>query len=315
MGIGNDHTHEHAHSDGGHHGHDHHAPDVTARNARAVGIAALLTGGFMVAEFVGGLVSGSLALLADAGHMLTDFGALSLAWVGFRLAQRPADWKRTYGFDRFSVLVAFVNGITLFVIAGLVCWEAAERFAEPVPVQGVMMLAVAVLGLLVNLAALRLLAGGDKENLNIRAASLHVLGDLLGSVAAIAAAGVILLTGWSPIDPILSVLVALIILRGAWTVTKESAHILLEAAPPGLEGDRVVDDLEAVAGVTRIHHVHAWSISKKRPMVTLHAELSEAASSAEVKQALRTRLHDRFGVEHATIEVECSGEGGQEGCP
>jgi cobalt-zinc-cadmium efflux system protein len=171
-----------------------------------------------------------LALLADAGHMLTDFASLALAWFGFRLAREPADWKRTYGFDRFSVLIAFVNGLALFVIAAWITWEAVTRLREPVPVMGGVMFAVALAGLLVNVLAFWVLQGGDTENLNIRAAALHVFGDLLGSVAAITASLVILLTGWTPIDPLLSVLVALIILRSAWRVVGESAHILLEAA-------------------------------------------------------------------------------------
>ena len=297
-----------AHDHEGGHGHSH-APTVTSRNVRAVGFAALLTGGFMLVEVAGGLISGSLALLADAGHMLTDFGALAMAWLAFRLAQRPADWRRTYGFDRFSVLVAFVNGLSLFVIAAIICWEAAERLGNPGPVAGPTMLAVAALGLLVNLAALKLLKGGDEENLNIRAASIHVLGDLLGSVAAIVAAGVIILTGWTPIDPLLSVLVALIILKSAWEVTKASGHILLEGAPEGLEADRIGADLmREIPGVLDVHHVHAWSISQDRPMVTLHAQIADNVDAAEMRAALRKRLRARFHVEHATIELE-RGEG------
>ena len=299
-------SHDH-HSDGAH-GHSH-APEVTSRNARAVGLAALLTAAFMVAEVVGGLVSGSLALLADAGHMLTDTGALVLAWLGFRLAQRRANWKLTYGFDRFSVLFAFVNGLALFVIAALICREAWIRFDDPHPIEGGIMLAVAVAGLLVNLFALKLLSGGDRSSLNIRAASLHVMGDLLGSVAAIAAAGIIIWTGWTPIDPILSVFVALIILKGAWSIVRQSAHILLEGAPEGLEADRIsadlVDHVEGLAGV----HVHAWSIREGRPMVTLHARPREGADPALVIARIRERLAERFHTEHATIELEPAGSG------
>lgn len=306
--------HDHSHGSG----HDH-APEVTARNVRAVGFAAALTGGFMLAEVAGGLVSGSLALLADAGHMLTDFAALALAWFAFRLARRPADWKRTYGFDRFSVLVAFTSGLSLFVIAAFICWEAVQRLQAPVPVAGDIMVVIAVLGFIVNIGAFFVLRTGDRENLNIRAASLHVLGDLLGSAAAIVGALVIILTGWTPIDPLLSVLVALIILRGAVTVTRDSAHILLEAAPPGLEGDRVIADLERhIDGVARIHHVHAWSISKRRPMITLHAVPLQSAEAQAVREDIRARLRGEFHVEHATIELEdseASSEGGaSKGC-
>lgn len=301
---GQQHGHAHTHEHGSAH-HHHHAPEVTEGNARAVGFAAILTGLFMLAEVAGGLVSGSLALLADAGHMLTDFGALAMSWLGFRLARRPADWRRTYGFDRFSVLVAFVNGLALFVIAAIICWEAFERLAAPAPVTGSVMLMVAAGGLLVNLIALKLLAGGDRHNLNIRAASLHVMGDLLGSVAAIGAALIIMATGWTPIDPILSILVALIILRGALQVTRESAHILLEGAPEGLEANRVASDLTGhVADVMEVHHVHAWSISQRRPMLTLHARVTPGADHAAVRAGIRRRLEQEFEAEHVTIEVE-----------
>src|SRR5690606_13401351 len=169
-----------------------------ALNRTRLGWAALLTAGFMVAEVAGGLLSGSLALLADAGHMFTDCAALALAWFATGLAERPADWKRTYGFDRFAVLVAFVNGLALFVIAAFIVYEAATRLFEPVAVAGPLMLGVAVAGLAVNVAAYFVLHGADRENLNVRGAALHVLGDLLGSAAAILAAAIIILTGWAP---------------------------------------------------------------------------------------------------------------------
>ncbi|MGR3435747.1 MAG: cation diffusion facilitator family transporter, partial [Shimia sp.] len=230
MGAGHDHSHDHA-------GHSHgptlsadDPPEARRSKERAIAIAALLTGGFMGAEVVGGLVSGSLALLADAAHMLTDFASLVLAWLAFRLARRPADWKRTYGFDRFSVLAAFVNGLTLFAIAVWITWEAIGRLRDPHEVLGGLMLWVAVGGLAVNILAFWVLSRVEGDNLNVRAAALHVMGDLLGSVAAIAASLVIIWTGWTPIDPILSVLVVLLILRSAWAVVRESGHILLEGA-------------------------------------------------------------------------------------
>ncbi|MGA8157981.1 MAG: cation diffusion facilitator family transporter, partial [Rhodoplanes sp.] len=196
-------------------------------NERRVGLAALLTGAFMFVEAGGGVFAGSLALLADAGHMVADFASLALAWYGFRLSRRPADWKRTYGYDRFSVLIAFVNGIALFVIAAWVIYEAWQRLGEHAVVLGGLMFWVALAGLAANIVSFWVLQGGDRKNLNIRAAALHVLGDLLGSLAALLAAIVIMATGWTPIDPILSVLVAVIILRSAWRVVSESGHILL----------------------------------------------------------------------------------------
>lgn len=270
-----------------------------------LGIAALLTGTFMVAEVAGGLVSGSLALIADAGHMFTDFASLALAWFATRLANRPASWKRTYGFDRFSVLVAFVNGLALFGIAALILVEAARRIAAPIDVAGPLMLGVAAAGLVVNVAAFRVLHVGEGASLNLRAAALHVLGDLLGSLAAIVAAAIIIATGWTLADPILSVLVVLIILRSARTVVRNSAHILLEAAPPQLDTREIASDLAAhVDGAEDIHHVHAWSISEERPMVTLHARLAVDHRPDTVIAAIKARLADRFGVTHATVEIE-----------
>jgi len=284
--------------------HDHHE-HAQGANERSVAIAAALTGAFMLAEVAGGLISGSLALLADAGHMLTDFASLALAWLGFRLARRPADWKRTYGFDRFAVLVAFVNGVTLFAIAAWIGVEAVRRLFEPVAVLGGLMLWVAVAGLLVNVAAFAVLQSGNRENLNIRAAALHVMGDLLGSVAAIAAAVVIIVTGWTPIDPLLSVLVALIILRSAWRVVKEAGHILLEGSPAGLDPREVRGALiERLPFVTDIHHLHAWSISQERPMVTLHACVREGTEATAAIRAIKAGLAERFGIAHATVEIE-----------
>ena len=300
-----DHSHEdphdHVHSHGHAHGHSHHGHANETRLALAAGI----TGLFMVVEIVGGAISGSLALLADAGHMFADFAALSLAWFAFRLSRRPADWRRTYGFDRFQVIVAFGNGIALFVVAGWIVLEAIERLSDPVPVGGAVMAAVAAAGLAVNVLAFLILHGADRNNLNVRGAAIHVMGDLLGSVAALIAAGVILWTGWTPIDPILSVLVALLILRSAWQVVCASGHILLEGAPAHLDVDRIADDLTStVDGVEEIHHVHAWSITQERSMVTLHARVADRVRDVDAIAAIKVRLRDEFGIDHATVEIE-----------
>lgn len=301
---GHSHAHGHAHS---HAGHSHHGSGH-AHSQRRIGIAALLTGGFMLAEAVGGVLSGSLALLADAGHMLTDAASLALAWLAFRVARRPGDWKRTYGFHRWQVLAAYTNALTLFFIAIVIVYEAIHRLREPVGVLGGPMLAIAALGLLVNIAAFAALHGAERENLNVRGALLHVLGDLLGSVAAILAALVILWTGWTPIDPLLSVLVAALILRSAWAIAREAAHILLEAAPHDLDVREMARDLCAsVPGVLDVHHVHAWSLTQDRPMVTLHARTAEDAGpgqTARISAAIKARLRTRYGVDHATVEIE-----------
>ena len=299
------HLHDHGGGAGLSHGHAHAA---AAGNEKRMALAAALTGGFMLVEAAGGAIAGSLALLADAGHMLTDFAALLLAWFAFRVARRPADWRRTYGFDRFSVLVAFVNGISLFAIAAVILVEAVQRFREPVEILGGTMVAVAVVGLVVNLIAFRILHGADRENLNVRGAALHVLGDLLGSVAAIVAGIVVVTTGWTPIDPLLSILVVLLILRSAWYVVKESGHILLEAAPRGLDTREIAVDLATLEGVEDVHHLHAWSITENRRMMTLHARVapgSEAARRPErLVAAIKDRLRERFGIVHATVELE-----------
>ncbi|MBX9587949.1 MAG: cation diffusion facilitator family transporter [Hyphomonadaceae bacterium] len=290
----------HTHAPG--HSHARAGPD----NQRRVGWAALLTGGFMLAEAVGGVLSGSLALLADAGHMLTDAAALALAWLAFRIARRPSDWKRTYGFHRFQVLAAYSNGLTLFFIALAIGYEAIQRLRAPGEVLAGPMLVIAGIGLMINVAAFLILRSADRESLNVKGAMLHVLGDLLGSVAAIAAAVVILMTGWMPIDPLLSVLVALLILRSAWFLIAESGHILLEGAPRGLDVRALKDDLvAAIPGVEDVHHVHAWSLTEAKRMATLHVKAADRGDAARISAAVKARLRERYGIEHATVEVEC----------
>lgn len=294
------HGHSHAHGHGHGHDHSHGATDKTR-----VLFAACLTGGFMIAEALGGIITGSLALLADAGHMLSDSVSLVLAWYAFHLSGRAATARLTYGFDRVKTLVAYTNGLTIFIIGAWIVYEAAHRMAEPSPVLGGPMLVVALLGLLVNVAAFFVLHGGDRENLNMRGAILHVVGDLLGSVAAIVAAVVILYTGWYPIDPILSALVALLLFRSAWALVRESGHMLLEGAPDGLDRDEIVRDIEKnVAGVARIHHVHVWSLDGKRNMATLHARLREGADVHSAVRDIKLRMARVHRIDHVTVEPE-----------
>ncbi|MCB1479164.1 MAG: cation diffusion facilitator family transporter [Tepidamorphaceae bacterium] len=283
----------HAHSHGGE-GHE-----------RRLLLASLIIGGFMLAEVVGGIVSGSLALLADAGHMVTDFLSLGLAFLATRMAKRPADGKRSYGFGRLQVLAAFVNGLALVPIAIWIVAEAWHRINDPVPVAGGMLLAIAILGLGVNIAAFALLHGHGDDNVNIRAAAAHVMGDLLGSLAAITAGAVIIWTGWTPIDPLLSVLVALIILRSGYIVTRDAGRVLIEAAPPEIDTDEIGPALvESIDEVKGVHHVHVWMLTDSKPMATLHAQLVPDTAVARAVVAIKTLLHDRFGIEHATVEVE-----------
>ena len=292
--------HNHGHSHGNSHGHSH----AGENNRTRVGIAAALTGLFMAVEVAGGLISGSLALLADAGHMMTDFAALAMAWGAFTIAKRPANWKHTFGYDRFSILIAFVNGLTLFLVAMWILWEAFLRIQSPGEILAGPMLWVAIGGLVINLIVFKILLGADQENLNIRGAVLHVLGDLLGSVAAIIAALVIMKTGWMPIDPILSVLVAVLILRSAWFLIKDSAHILLEGAPAHIDRRAIREDLPAhIEGLISVDHIHAWSITPERPMLTLEAFVADGVSLETVSHAIKTRLKSEFHIEHATVDV------------
>jgi cobalt-zinc-cadmium efflux system protein len=284
------------------HGHPHHHAADGER--RILGVL-VLTAVFTVVQAVGGWLSGSLALIADAGHMLSDVAALGLAWAAFRVARRPSDAKRSYGYHRLQIIAAFANGLALFAIAAWIMVEAVHRLREPVPVLGGPMLAVAAAGLAVNLIAFYVLRTGDHTNLNVRAALLHVLGDLLGSVAAIGAAIVILATGWTPIDPILSVLLTLLILRGAWDVTRRAGHVLMEGTPDGFDAAALRADLvAAVPGVTDVHHVHAWMLTTERPLVTLHVCLAPSADAHAALGAIKARLKDRFGIAHSTVQID-----------
>jgi len=280
--------------------------DEIRDNRKRLRIALVLTGAFMLVEVVGGVLSGSLALLADAGHMLTDSLALALALLAFRLSLRPADPKRSYGYHRFQTLAAFVNGLGLL---GIVLWilvEAAGRLLAPPPIQGGMMLAVAAGGLLVNFVVFLILHGGDQENLNMRGAMLHVIGDLLGSVAAISAAVVIVLTGWLPIDPLLSVVVAGLILRSAWQLVRRSAHILLEGTPETLDVSGMQQSLmAAMPQIASIHHVHVWGLTPQRLMLTMHVSLNgDIRDSTIVVRKIKQVLRAEFGIRHSTIEFE-----------
>lgn len=275
-------------------------------NMRRVIIALILTAVFMVVEVIGGILSQSLALLADAGHMLTDTMALALAAVAFQVSRRPADGRLTYGYQRFQILAAFVNGLSLLAIVGWILFEAFSRFVSPRDVLGETMLVVAVAGLVVNVISFVVLHGGDQENMNIRGAALHVAGDLLGSVAAIVAAVVIMYTGWMAIDPILSVAVAALILKSAWTLVKRSAHVLLEGAPEWLDVEAMQDSLVVkITAVDSIHHVHVWGMTPQDLMLTMHAKMhGEPDNPTDVIRQIKAVLQEEYGIGHSTIEIE-----------
>lgn len=303
----NSHTHTHTHAHGHKHAdHSHEHADVSSADGRRrVAIAGLITAVFMGAEVAGGIISGSLALLADAAHMLTDAASLALAWFGYKLAARPADETRSFGFSRFRVLAAFTNGLALLALAVWITVEGVQRLLDPQPVLGPLLLGVACLGLLVNFACIAILHGGDQDDLNLRGAFWHVVGDLLGSVAAIGAAIIIIYTGWMPIDPILSILVAALVAVAGWRITKQSAHILVQGAPEGITSPALASDIMGhVEGVESVGHIHAWSLTEKQVIVSMEAAAKPGQCPQAVRKAIKTRLEETFGITHATIEIK-----------
>ncbi|MDF7657339.1 CDF family zinc transporter ZitB [Erwiniaceae bacterium L1_54_6] len=284
------------------HTHSHSGPDGNrTRLAAAFGITAL----FMLVEAVGGWISGSLALLADAGHMLTDTAALLMALLAVQFSQRKPNARHTFGLLRLTTLAAFVNAIALLVITVMIVWEALRRFYQPQPVAGGLMLTIGVAGLLANLLSFWLLHHGSEEkNLNVRAAALHVLGDLLGSVGAIVAALIIMWTGWTPIDPILSLLVSLLVVRSAWSLLRESLHELLEGAPGNINVDKLKRDLTLnIAEVRNVHHVHLWQVGEK-PVLTLHVHVIPPYDHDALLERIHRYLHTHYQIAHATVQME-----------
>jgi cobalt-zinc-cadmium efflux system protein len=276
-----------------------------ASESRRLGWALAITATFMLLEVAGGLISGSLALLADAGHMLTDTAALGLAWIAARLAARPTNPRRSYGYHRAQVLAAFVNALALFVVVVWIMLEAAQRLTTPRPIEGATMLAIACAGLAANLAVFAILRRGSQDNMNVAAARLHVLGDLLGSIGALLAAAVILTTGWTPIDPILSVFVALLILRSAWSLLRKSTRILMEEAPETVDPEALRAALLAdVPGVRDVHDVHCWSLTSGQTMLTLHVALQPGADPAHVLRTAKGIIAGKFAIDHSALQLE-----------
>jgi len=307
-------AHDHAHGHAGHHerdghghghgGHGHsHGHDASERRLL---IALIILASFTLVEAIGGYIANSIALLAEAAHMLADSASLCLAVMALRMGRRPADQRRTYGHRRYQPLAAFVNGQVLLLLTIWVVYEAILRLMSHPAVNGRIMLAVAVIGGAANLAAFLALSGA--HSLNERGARAHVLSDLLGSGAASAAAILILTLGWTVADPLLSLLVSALILRSAWTLTRESADVLLEGVPTGFDVKQIEAELLGnVPGLIGVHHVHAWSMTGERPMVTLHAHLAPGTRHHEVIAAIHMRLGTRLNVEHTTVQIEEEG--------
>jgi len=260
---------------------------------------------FMVVEIIGGVISGSLALLADAAHMMTDAFALALAASAHWMSARPANGNLHFGYRRLQVIAAFVNGIALVALMSWIIYEAVRRSIEPVKVEWAPMLVIAALGLAANAIAFRLLHSAGERNINIKGAMLHVASDLLGSIAAVIAAIVIWQTGWTRIDPILSIFVALLIARSAVKLLKETTHILLEGAPTHIDAEALAKDLiGAMDGIENIHSVKISQLTPEQPRLTLHAKLKDGVAAGDALRALKSKLEESYGIQDSTIQIE-----------
>lgn len=293
-----------------HHGHSH--SHSHTGNKQALLSAFFLIAAFMVVEVIGGLVTNSLALLSDAGHMLSDAASLGLSFFALKLGEKKGNQNRTYGYKRFEIIAAALNGLTLLVVSIYIFYEAVRRFFAPPDVQSKGMLLISVIGLVVNLAAALILMKGDKEeNLNIKSAFLHVLGDLLGSVGAIAAALLILFFGWNNADPIASVIVGVIIASSGWRVLRESFHVLMEDTPKHVDLQKVKEALCSLPTVLDVHDLHVWTITSGYPVLSCHLTILDSGVHDVVLSQSQRILYDQFDIEHSTIQVEKAANG----CP
>ncbi|MGH8234588.1 MAG: cation diffusion facilitator family transporter [Rhodanobacteraceae bacterium] len=291
------------------HRHSHVHGHPAAGNRGRLAFALALTLAMLIVEAIGGWWSGSLALLADAAHMLVDAGALGLAWAAAAYALKPADARRSFGYARMEVLAGFVNALVQALLVAGIAYEAIARLLDlgSIHIQSGAMLIVAAIGLLVNAVVLRSLRPGDHENLNITGARLHVFGDLLGSVATVVAALLVRYLRWEWADPALSLLVSLLILRGAFVLLQRSSHILLEGVPEGLATDEIRAALATCdPSITEVHHLHVWQIASGSRMATLHARLREGGDSQQVLKTIQSVLRERFAISHVTVQVESS---------
>ncbi|TYS90653.1 cation diffusion facilitator family transporter [Rossellomorea aquimaris] len=283
-------------------GHDHsHGHN---QNKKALLISFLFIFTFMIVEVIGGIVTNSLALLSDAGHMLSDAAALGLSLAAFYIGEKASDKGKTYGYKRFEILAAFINGITLILVSLYIFWEAYHRFIDT-PVVSPGMMVIAIIGLVVNIIVAWILMRGDTEhNLNVRSAFLHVLGDMLGSVGAIAAGLLIYFFNWNLADPIASVMVAILIVISGWRVTKDSIHILMEGSPKGIDMEDVKNSLAAAPGVIEVHDLHVWCITSGFTALSCHVVVGNEVNRDTILLRLSAYLEEEFGIHHSTIQVE-----------
>ncbi|MBO0860321.1 MAG: cation transporter [Chloracidobacterium sp.] len=296
------HDHDHAHHHPGRdwRGHDH----TREASQRTLLIVLVLTFGYMLAEAIGGYLANSLALLSDAGHMLTDVAALTLSIFAVRFALRPATPRKTYGFYRLEILAALANGVTLIVLSILICVEAYSRLRNPETVQGWTLIWVSTGGLAVNLISAWMLSHSHEESLNVRGALLHVLGDLLGSVAAITAGVMIIWRGWVWADPVFSVVISLLIIYSSWRLVADAVNVLLEGTPSHINAASVQEAMRTVSGVRAVHDLHIWTITSGRHAVTAHVVINDASESYRILREVREMLAQSFALTHATIQIE-----------
>jgi cobalt-zinc-cadmium efflux system protein len=273
-------------------------------DSRRLALALTITGIYFFAEVLGGLLTNSLALLSDAGHMFSDTAALGLSLCALQIARRPATSKKTFGYQRLEILAALINGLILWLVVGMIFTEAYRRFLDPPLVRSLGMLAIAAVGLAVNLTAGRILYACNQESLNIRGAFLHVLGDALGSVGAVVAALIMLLTGWYLADPIISVLIGLLILYTSWDLIRESVDILMQSVPRGINTEEVQRAMEQVSGVIKVHDLHVWSVTSGVFTLSAHAVIHENGDPQTILDQIEARLKSAFLIEHTTIQLE-----------
>lgn len=292
MSHGHDHGHDHGR------GHD---------NARRLTITLALVSAYMVAEVVGGLLSNSLALLADAGHMLSDASALVVALIAMRIARRPPSPTHTFGYGRAEILAALANGAALMAIAGYVAYHAVVRLGSPPDVRGPVMLGIAAGGLVVNLIGLWILHGGRSESLNVRGAWLHVLADALGSVGAIISGALVTALGWNWADPAASLVIAALVLWSAWVLLRQTTAVLMQAVPAGLELAAIERALTSIDGVLATHDVHLWGVTAQQAIMSAHLSIDPDADRRRVMDEVHRRLRDDFDLHHSTIQLDCPG--------
>ncbi len=288
------------------HNHQHHAPQGTAsaRYSRRLAWALALTLTYMAAEVVGGLLTGSLALLADAAHMLTDAAGLGMALLAIGFAKRAATSRKTYGYLRAEILSALANSSLLLIVTAFILYEAYQRFVTPPDVASVPMMIVAMVGLVVNFISMRLLAGGSSESLNVRGAYFEVLSDMLGSVGVILAALIIMLTGWTVADPIIAAAIGLFIVPRTWRLLSETVHILLEGVPADIDLVDVRQSLSAIEHVTEVHDLHVWTITSGINAMSAHLKVGNPAMNSLVLQLARVAMKSKFAIDHVTIQIE-----------